>query len=687
MNCQTRLHGFLRTAFPLIGIAVVQFILSCSHRSPADTADFESVNRRFSSLVTAGDFDRADSLIREERARGLAEGDSDGWCASKVHESVLYFYLCQPEKMLAAGDSASAWLDRHPETPSRLLMHQKVLQAKGTVYTQFNFNPDSAVYYLKRGADLAERSGDRKEFALALANLADAYKLNSRLDMAAEYYHRAILEADTAGFAPQDYISLYGGLATVYTGLRDFDKSKLWWEKTMKLKPLMIPYEKFNNLNNYGTDFYYRKDYTGALNVFRSLNAWLDSLPSAEWERNFVAVNLADCYLHLNQPDSVAELLPKAHAYFTEVQPNPVALSYLHTLMMRRDFELGDNAGVERLIAAHPFSDTLRPEMQMLRLEFLSDYYHKTGRSDRAYTTYRQLSELEDSIRSVAVSQSIAATAMAYERDRDLLELRTANAEQQTRIFRLFSIVVLAAIILGVVIWLVIAYRRRSLRREEKMLSKIGELRSDAARSRITPHFIYNTLNHEINNRNAGRKSRLEAIVSLLRYQQFVAADIVTTLKRELDFTDSYIAVSSDNYPDRLDYRLEIGEGLDPARLRMPSMFIQILVENAFKHSFSVMPPDTVCRLRIRVEERGDRLVEVSVYNNAPMEAAPTKGSGTGMRVIMETIKILRERENVDIQFKYRLNINNGEETGFLATYLIPKDWMETDGNSGDSPH
>ena len=606
---------------------------------------------------------------------------ADRWCGSKVHEAVLNYYLYRPDAMLVAIDSATGWLDRQPETPTRMMMLQKVLQAKGTVYSHFYNNPDSAILYLTRGAEAAEKTGNRKEHALALANVADAYKLASRLDMAADFYHRAILEADTAGFTPEDYVSLYGGLATVYTGLRDFNNSAVWWKRTMDLWPRMIPFEKFNNLNNYGTDFYYRRDFAGALKTFKRLDNYLDSLPSADWEKNFVAVNMADCYLQLGMTDSVESLIPDSYRYFTEEQPNPVAVSYLHTLMMRRAWQRGNRAQVEHLIAVHPFSDTLRPEMQLLRLEFLSDYYGESGNPVKALDSYRRFKTLEDSIRSVAVSQSIAANRMAYERDRSVLSLKAENALQEGRIMRLLAIIGFVIALLLVIVGAVLVNRRRVLRREEKMLAKIAALRTETVRSRITPHFIYNALNHEIRNRDAGRESRLEAIVSLLRHQQFVASDIVTTLDKELEFTDNYVSVQSDNYEGRFDYIREIADGLDPERLRIPSMFIQILVENAFKHAFPGVAPDETCRLMVCVRQPAPDRVTVSVFNTTPPGGgtAMFPSTGTGLRVIMETIRMIRERDNVEIAFNLTMQTlaPDGSETGCLATYTIPLKWME----------
>lgn len=690
MNPYIRFFGWLKYAFLISGMALLLCLGACRKSDETEGGRFDSLTKQFSSLLAAGRYESVDSLLKSERKRSDMDRDSDRWCNTKVQEAVLNYYLCRPDEMLSAIDSACGYLDRRPESPERLMMHHKVLQAKGTVYSQFYFNPDSAIYYLLRGADLADKTGDRKVYALALANVADAYKTNSQLDHASDFYHRAILEADTAGFDPEDYISLYGGLATVYTGLRDFENSGKWWKKTMALWPRMIPFEKFNNLNNLGNDYYYKMDYRGALKTFRRLNNYLDSLPWAEWEKNFVAVNLSDCYLRLGMADSVENLIPRALAYFTDVQPNPVAVSYLHTLMMRRSALKGDYAETDRLIALHPMSDSLRPEMKLLRLEFLSEYYDRRGKEGLALKTWRELDSLEDSLRSLTVAQNIGAQRLSYERDREMLRLQTANARQGSRIMKLLAIIAVVVAILLIIVGAVLINRRRVRVREQQMLDKISSLRAEASRSRITPHFIYNALNHEIRNRNAGLPSRLEAIVSLLRQQQFVASEIVTTLEKELEFTDNYITVQADNFEGRFVYDLNIEEGLDPARMRMPSMLIQILVENAFKHAFPALGPEDLCRLSISVttsdrkpkstDQPTEKDVIVSVFNSAPKgtDCLPPR-TGTGLRVIMETLKLLKERQNVAITFDINLKheLSDAADSGCLASYTIPLRWMK----------
>ena len=142
MNRLRTLHGAL-SALALTTVLVVFGVVSASSRTSSEKADdYDEATKKFGVFVSSGRFESADSLVRAEYAAAMATGDSDRWCGSKVHEAVLNYYLYRPDAMLVAIDSATGWLDRQPETPTRMMMLQKVLQAKGTVYSHFYNNPD-----------------------------------------------------------------------------------------------------------------------------------------------------------------------------------------------------------------------------------------------------------------------------------------------------------------------------------------------------------------------------------------------------------------------------------------------------------------------------------------------------------------------------------------------------------------
>lgn len=680
----------IRFSHLIIPLLTLLSLLSGGCSNHAETVnDVESkADRAAIDSLLAGNSDFYNQWFETEKRNALSDNDSDRWAECLIQEGIAAFYMADPQTMMVKSDSALTLLLSRPLTPRRATAIHRAYMTKGGYFSQYNFNADSTVFYHRKGVEFARLAGRGHDYAIALGNLADSYKLISRLAEASDYYHRAIHVADSIGSERQDYIPLYGGLAATYTQLRDFEQSREWWNRTMELYDVMIPFERFNNLNNLGNDFYYRKEYPQALATFKRLSSYLDSLPHAEWERNFVNVNLADSYLYLQQPDSAAPLITSSLAYFSDVQPNPVALVYLHTLLMRLYMERGNYAAVEELIERYPFSDTLRAEQQTSRLQVMTDYYTKTHQWHQAYTTREHLNAIDDTLRSERVSQLAAARRIQYSHDTEMLRLRGDQQATAARNLRLSLIIFLAIVVIAALAVLMVVMRLRTRRRDEKIHSDMIALRMQSVRTRITPHFIFNALNHEVLARQTGHPSRLKSIVALLRHQQYVAEELITPLSDELAFVDDYVAVERDAVEGPFEYTVAVSDDINPDTTLGPSMTIQILVENAFKHGFRLMPPEAPKRLVVdaRTDSEGNHVITV-FGNSSPasvqLAPRPAKGSGTGLKIIMQTLSFINTRLHADLRFDSRSGVHPIWGEGVWSILTIPKD---TDLSSLSAP-
>ena len=71
------------------------------------------------------------------------------------------------------------------------------------------------------------------------ANLGDAYLFKNQLPQAASWYRRALFLADSLQLPKEENVSLYVGLATIYTKLNDFDASLQCYQQTEDHLPQM----------------------------------------------------------------------------------------------------------------------------------------------------------------------------------------------------------------------------------------------------------------------------------------------------------------------------------------------------------------------------------------------------------------------------------------------------------------
>lgn len=652
----------------LIAITIASSISSCHHgnREPFANQDIADIN----DTLRTGNLASAMLMTEELKRKSLEQGDSAIWSEAMVQQGINAYYQGNPKGVLSAADSAISWLERQEPSKERARVLAKAYQTHGAYYDQFYFNPDSAAVYLRKSVDNVEMSGIRTDLPQAYGNYANAMRMGASLDSAAIYYHRAISIADSLGLEPSNYIPLYNGIAAVFTDMRDFDNSTIWWEKSMGIFESMNQFDKFNTLTGYGNDYYYREDYIGAEKIFTRLRKMLDSVPESQWEKMFTDVNLADTYLRLGRTKEAIEMLDSTARYFSTEQPNPVASSYIHTLQIRAAVKDRDLKRGLLLAKRYPEADTLRLEQHLARLKVLEELYSRTGDFNGAYRMRTRYDHLNDSLRSYKLSQQISTMNAIYQRDHRILNLEAGNTLQKARIFRLLTLIAFTiAIIVGLVLFFVVR-RANVRRREDRMMNKIIKLRQENLRNRITPHFIYNALNHELHNTNNGKPSHLDALVHLIRRQQIIASEMLTPFADELKFVDDYIQVIGDNGRDNLHYTYSIDPDISTDFL-FPSMSLQILVENAFKHGFTTLPHDTERRLDISVKRTQDRLIAVTVFNNnGECESYDEKG-GMGLQVLVETIRLINERHHENIIFTVDPKSELEGITGYAATIIL----------------
>lgn len=619
----------------------------------ADNRDDRAEARlgEISDSLAAGRIDWAMAEASKDRAKALAEGDS--MLAMRFFKMGIAaeFYAGNYPAIPAPADTLLAFGLNHSKEPEAAELVRGAAMLKGAYYQTFELNGDSCIHYQR----LALRHSDRanpSDYIVPLANLGDAYKRVSRFAEATDTYYQGVLFADSIGMPEEKKEPLVSGLAATYTAMGDFEEAEKWWARSERMLPQLDGWARFLILNNIGNHQYLKGDYPASLETFNRLEVSLDTTGGTDWERNFVAVNKADVLLRLNRNDSAKLLLDRAETFFETEMPGSDVRPQLHNLRMRYYAQRGNYARVEELVEAHPVADSLPNDIKVNRLKVLEDYYTATHQWREAYGVSKRLSALEDSLFSQKVRQSMAARKMAYERDTRMLELQTSNSLQQARIFRLlmilgFSILVVVALV-AITAW----YRRRVGKREERMYRKIIDLRMESARNRITPHFIYNALSQELVARKRGEQGSLEALVGLLRRQQVFASEMMVPLHEEVAFLRDYVSVQSARSSEPFEFIFKDSTDAEFRGEPVPSMSLQILAENAFKHGFPSLPPGTTRRLFLSISKEGEWLV-LEMENNCSHEGSQSESlrAGTGLRIITETLAYLEATARKRIRF------------------------------------
>lgn len=656
-------------------ILMILTVIGC-RRNDRQTSLYESFGQEVADVLERGHIDSAMMIIETHKRMALEAQDSDAFYGVLTQQAIASYYGGRQTELLRELDSIDRYLARVPRTPLRSLLQGKVYSSRAGYYTRFTYNPDSNIYYYKQA--IKEFSGlkDPATQSDAYFNLAGAYRNNGNYDLSAHWFGRAIQVADSAGLSDRYRVPQYIGLASNYTELLDFDQSRQWWDRAAEYLPTMSADDRFHYLNNRGHDYFVQKKYPESLRLFLQLDSFLMDRPELEWERNFCRANLTDLYLHLGLDAKADSLLGLTEDYFTNVQPSEYVQEHLRTQRLQLENMRGHYGNVSAMLADWKSRrNSLRPEQVHERLEFVRDYYAATGQWQKALDAMQEYTQYEDSIRNYALRMSASERQMRFERDSRLMTMSKDLEMHKKLLTRDYVVGAVSLVVIVLLVIVIVQMRHAARHREERMLHRIMDLRLEALRARINPHFIYNILNHEIARREQGLPSHLDALVRLLRRQSVIVSEVYVSLAEDLNFVDDYVSLESDRTSVPVSYNKSIADGIDPDRVFLPSMVLMIFVENAFKHGFASLPESEPRILDINVR-RDDGNYVIDVLNNTAPDAMPCCDSTRqGLKIVANLLQIINEKKRVQIRFDIQpCTLDNGLP-GYRASLFIPTDF------------
>lgn len=217
--------------------------------------------------------------------------------------------------------------------------------------------------------------------------------------------------------------------------------------------------------------------------------------------------------------------------------------------------------------------------------------------------------------------------------------------------------------------------------RELMMQSHLKDAQLKYLQAQINPHFLFNTLNAGVQlamMEEADKTGRfLENVAEFFRYN-VRKNDEDAALREEIHLVDNYVYILNVRFAGEILFTKEVDESL--LNVRVPSMILQPLVENAF--NYGIRNISWTGRIELSVYQKGGEIC-ISIWDNgAGMEqeridqvlsgraqgAETDAGSnGVGMKNVMERLRLY-------FHDRARLNIfSEGKNTGTEVLIIIPE--------------
>lgn len=547
-----------------------------------------------------------------------------------------------------------AFAGRQPLTPRLADLRSECLNMKGNVYARMG-DMDSAEVCFRRSYELRMQGKRKEAIPDILINLADASNRLGKLDVGAAWYRKALLLCDSLGMPSNEKTPIYYGLAQIYVALRDFEQCDYFYNLAALHYEEMLPFEKHFYLNNRGTSYYYREDYETAIDYFRKVTGLVEDYPDMVYELNLGWLNLGDCFLQLGQADSAARYISLCQPFF-EKTGMAIALYYIDTQRIELALLRKELDEARRLLTESVTPPGIDPDMVHIRNRYLQQYCEETGNFRLAYHFMKENRRLDDSIRGERIRMRTADLALRYQQDSTLMAQKMLIQRQENEVLELrqkqaFWIVL--SIITLLAICFVYVYNKK---KQALLLSQsrriVSSLRLENIRNRLSPHFIFNVLNRELSGWHTENKQGLSALVRLMRRNLELVEQLCITLDEELDFVGTYLELESRSLGEDFHPSIEVDKDVD-RHLLLPSMMIQLPVENAVKHALREKEGERRLWITVRRQMHGV-CIRITDNGGGFSPESRNRGTGTGIKAIMQTIQALnyKNKEKIDVSVR-----------------------------------
>lgn len=562
-------------------------------------------------------------------------------------------------------DSVNGFCRQHPDQETTFKIQSYADNLQGVLLQAVGKREPARTYYIKAYRELMKQDHHNDAIDICI-NIADASRQLGKLADASSWYRRANFLADSLNLHEAQN-SILAGLGQVYNDLRNYRLAHFYFRKAERQYPPRNPKDAHFFYNSWGNVYSSQEKPAEALKCF--LKAQKATLQMGQpFMTAVVDANLGQTYLELNRLDSAQKYLANTTKFFF-VQPDmqndlQFYIDGLNAALALKQNRL-DKASA---ILSKPYDlSKMSPNYLYLYHKGWADLYERKGQFSKALQYQKLMKQYDDSLRNATMVSNVQENELRFKQDtaivrRDLI-LQSTQAEAKSS--RLILLLVIGLLVVGVLA-LVVFYRYKSLRhkhqhREE--MNRMMALKMENVRNRFSPHFVFNVLNIFISNLPKGVNVKpLRLLIQVLRANLLTCDQVAVSLEDELQMVMSYSSLRHETNPLLPMPRFDIAKEVDMS-LMLPSMILQIPVENALKHAFVGMEESgEKPLLDVKVWIEGGML-RIDVIDNgcggvgavAGMGTRKTNAAastGTGLRILNSTIEMLNAGNARKLYFK-----------------------------------
>lgn len=529
-------------------------------------------------------------------------------------------------------------------------------------------------YVCTRTARQMSFTTDSVAYCHYLVLLAKAYMFKSEMDSAKLSMDRAEVFCDGAEPSPlinDLYAEIYNmrGNVCVRQGLTD--SSVVCFQKAFDYRLKGSNRDMLHDISiNLADAFVRTGHYDKGAMWYRKALSYCDSLKIPEEKRFPVYYGLAQVYMELRDFTSCDYYYELAARQYDKMLPFEKHI-YLNnrgnSYYFRADYPNALEFFRKSLLLARSYPDMIFEEhltemnlgetfLLMNQVDSAAYYLNLCSDFFRSIENQTALYYLDTQLIELALKQKI----FIQQKENEVLALN------QTLYLWMFACIC----ILGLAVFVYTYNKRQRFLLQMRSQNMIATLRMENIRNRVSPHFIFNILNREMGNYTDEQVGNMRGLVKLMRRNLELTEQLCVTMAEELDFVNTFINLEREALGDSFILSTSIDAAIHLDQEILPSMMIQIPIENAIKHALK--DKEGMKRLWVDIRKTGEGIcVKVRDNGGGYRVNSANYGTGTGIKVILQTIQLLNanNKKHIDISIT-NVQLEDGETGCEFAVFL-----------------
>lgn len=580
------------------------------------------------------------------------------------------------------NDRILHFVEKQPEKEDRLLkLSADAYNSRGVFFQDMN-QWDSAIVCLHNASEALSQVNDFERLPAinVYINMADCYQHQGDYGWAGYHYRKALFLSDSLGVGDKMNYPIYSGLAKLYQELENYPLSDSYFREAEQYWDRGSDYEKYYFANSRGNYYYVTKEYDNALVWFQRANAIVANFPQPIY-RGIVEGNIGEIYLLKEQPDSARYYLERSVAFFGEsALQQPGIKFYMDGLFASLALQENDLSEAARRLN-QPY-DTLHTDLQYqyYHNRRLEELYRKKKDFAQAYYYRNQADLCGDSLRNMKIENSIRETDFRYRQDTTLLKKDIRITQTEAKAQQWMWLAWIAGLGLIIVVLLMVCalfyIRRKKELRYKQQIATITQLRMAVVRNRIAPHYIFNVLNSvmPIFRRYEELSEPVNLLIDVLRGDLLSSEQLAVSLEKEISFVRKYLKLKmlGDSNSIRVEWCISADVSLDTL---IPSMFIQIPVENAVKYAFNAdcQTPIIFIGIEVKDEELHIKIKDNGIGYNFGAHVGDERSTGQGLKILYRTTELLNTHNIRKMKFSIQNQQSSlREDHGTCVSLIVP---------------